>query len=382
MVKTNLREDEVKVLEDALEAWKAANKNQRKGLQNAMKARIKNIPANSTLKGHEWDKKKKGIKNWLYNHSCAHAQKALVKYSRKWNARSVIIKLRMKDIVAEFEKDGIPQGSSNMIKGYQKVVGSIIGNLTQEEWDAAAEDAVQWNKEQPLAEVQAEMAETKGRQYVKQFVEEMWQQCGMRVVVMAAWKGHNGQPMMGMHDFNSTLGEGKTFPNWDDIKHHWDAYAQDALVGAEGDSEDDDAGPIECQKKGQRRLQAVLPAGNDGTPLILIILDMQALERKDIMRTFVTWHYRKACGNPGASVPWAAIGANTGIYISSCHLPRHGELKEPTRLTSQEVTKILEFWWERQVTDPADVLTFRKWRDMDGGLQDPVDCHNSVEGWW
>jgi len=24
------------------------------------------------------------------------------------------------------------------------------------------------------------------------------------------------------------------------------------------------------------------------------------------------------------------------------------------------------------VTDPEDVLTFRKWRDMDGGLQDPV----------
>ena len=90
----------------------------------------------------------------------------------------------------------------------------------------------------------------------------------------------------------------------------------------------------------------------------------------------------KACGKPGASVPWAAIGANTGIYISSHHLPWHGELKEPMRLTSQEVTKILEFWRERQVTDPADVLTFRKWWDMDGGLQDPVDCHNSVEGWW
>lgn len=59
----------------------------------------------------------------------------------------------------------------------------------------------------------------------------------MRVVVMAAWKGQNGQLMMGMyvpphqsypstytyrHDFNTTLGEGKTFPNWDDIKHHWD----------------------------------------------------------------------------------------------------------------------------------------------------------------
>ena len=42
------------------------------------------------------------------------------------------------------------------------------------------------------------MAETKGQEYVKQFAEEMWWQCGMWVVVMAAWKGQNGQPMMGM----------------------------------------------------------------------------------------------------------------------------------------------------------------------------------------
>ena len=96
------------------------------------------------------------IKNWLYNHSRARARKALVKYGRKWNARSVIMKSRTKDIAAEFEKAGIPQGSSNMIKGYQKVVGSVMGNLTQEERDAAAEEAIVWNEEQPPAEVQAE----------------------------------------------------------------------------------------------------------------------------------------------------------------------------------------------------------------------------------
>jgi len=43
------------------------------------------------------------------------------------------------------------------------------------------------------------MAQTKGRQYVKQFAQEMWQHCGMQVVVMAAWKDQNGQPMMGMY---------------------------------------------------------------------------------------------------------------------------------------------------------------------------------------
>jgi len=126
----------------------------------------------------------------------------------------------------------------------------------------------------------------------------------MWVVVMAAWKGRNGQPMMGMyvtshlwylythihrHDFNSALGQGKTFANWDDIKHHWDAYAQQAIGGEEHDDSDEDARPMLCRKKGQKRPQTVLPTMEDGTPMIPIILDMQALERKDVMRTFVTW---------------------------------------------------------------------------------------------
>lgn len=66
------------------------------------------------------------------------------------------MKSRKKAITAEFDNAGIAQGSSNMIKGYQKVLGSIMGKLTQEEHDAAAEEADQWSKEQPPAEVQAE----------------------------------------------------------------------------------------------------------------------------------------------------------------------------------------------------------------------------------
>ena len=66
MVKTNLREDEVEILEEALEDWKGADKNQRKSMKNAMKARIKNLPTNSTLKGHEWEKKKKVLHHIEY----------------------------------------------------------------------------------------------------------------------------------------------------------------------------------------------------------------------------------------------------------------------------------------------------------------------------
>ena len=66
------------------------------------------------------------------------------------------MKSRRKDIAVEFDQAGICQGSSNMIKGYQKVVGSLMGKLTQEERDATAEEAHEWNEQHPPAEVQAE----------------------------------------------------------------------------------------------------------------------------------------------------------------------------------------------------------------------------------
>ena len=66
------------------------------------------------------------------------------------------MKLKKKEIEAEFEWAGIAQGSTGMIKGYQKAVGCIMGRLTWEERDAAAKQADEWNKEQPPAEVQAE----------------------------------------------------------------------------------------------------------------------------------------------------------------------------------------------------------------------------------
>jgi len=66
------------------------------------------------------------------------------------------MKLKKKEIEAEFKQAGIAQGSTGMIKGYQKAVGCIMGKLTQEERDAVVKQADEWNEEQLLAEVQAE----------------------------------------------------------------------------------------------------------------------------------------------------------------------------------------------------------------------------------
>jgi len=38
----------------------------------------------------------------------------------------------------------------------------------------------------------------KGQQYARQFAQEMWQKCGMRVVIMGAWLDESKEVMVGM----------------------------------------------------------------------------------------------------------------------------------------------------------------------------------------
>ncbi|KIK73018.1 hypothetical protein PAXRUDRAFT_71729, partial [Paxillus rubicundulus Ve08.2h10] len=67
---------------------------------------------------------------------------------------------------------------------YQWAVNKVMGGLTQEEMKEAERLAKEWRKAKPLAEVQAKTASQKaqkGEKYLKEFAEEMWRQCGMRV---------------------------------------------------------------------------------------------------------------------------------------------------------------------------------------------------------
>jgi len=46
--------------------------------------------------------------------------------------------------------------------------------------------------------------------------------------------------------------------------------------------------------------------------------------------------------------------------------------KEPSRLTNEEATAILEWWRDRQVTDPTDTFRFKRWLECDGSVQSVV----------
>ncbi|KAL4074601.1 hypothetical protein V8B97DRAFT_2022816 [Scleroderma yunnanense] len=330
-----LWEEEIKILEADLDQWKHADKNKRTTIMTHIRSKIKNLEANKTLKMHEWVRKK-----------VSHAQKALLTYGRAWTTRTVIMHQWKKDI--------------NMM-------------LTEEEKEEAEELAGEWNKQHPPQEVQAKY---KGQQYAKEFAKEMWKCCEARVVVMVAWKDNDGEVMVTgqvCHDFNDKFGDSKCFP---DLEHCQQKFAQYSRMifttnnDEKGSSSNDESRHM--VRKSKARLQILLPTHQNGTPYISNILNLHVPEMKNIIRAFMTFHYRKVCGKPTATVPWGAVAGNTSTYIAPKYLPHGVTFKEPTCLTWDKLTQILELWRDCNEHNPDDTFHFSWWQDADGSLQMPV----------
>ncbi|KIO05423.1 hypothetical protein M404DRAFT_25550 [Pisolithus tinctorius Marx 270] len=325
-----LRPDELQILQDGLKDWKEADTNKRASLIEGMRNKIKWLDANKSLKQNEWNRKwmasLMAIKNWMYNNSPSWAQKALVKYGSKWTALKVIKLQCKKDIQQVLVKAGIQPRMSAMIKHYQPAVQKVVQSLTKAELDQAAHLAKEWNEGKPPPEAQAEAPTSKGQKYAKQFVYDMWKQCGMRVVIMSAWKDKDGEVMVGVNDFNDELGDGELYSDWEDLHGKWSAYAKKAFGanGTEDGSGEDEAGQTTVKAwKGKKWSQFSLSTNDDGTPILPNLLDLGTPELKDIMRVFITSHYCLACGKTNASVPWAAIAGNQASYVSSKYLLEH-----------------------------------------------------------
>ncbi|KAI6013866.1 hypothetical protein EDC04DRAFT_2609152 [Pisolithus marmoratus] len=189
--------------------------------------------------------------------------------------------------------------------------------MSTEELDQAKETADTWNNMRAPAEVQSQAVEAKGRQYAKQFAEEMWKQCGVQVVVMAAWSSTDNDVLTTFHNYNDEIGDGKLFDNWGRMQDWWAQYTQDAFKQEVDDPQntDGESPPVPKVCKGQKWPEVELMMSMYGTPEIPSILNMTVQEKMDVANiSFIV----KASGQPKAAVPWSA------------YLPPNFKFKEPT----------------------------------------------------
>ncbi|KIK79618.1 hypothetical protein PAXRUDRAFT_160874, partial [Paxillus rubicundulus Ve08.2h10] len=316
------------------------------------------------------------------------AAKPLVKYGGSVTAQDVI-KVQKKDNIQKIieEEHGAKPGDWEMIAKYQWAVNKVMGGLTQEEIKEAKRLVEEWRKTRPLAEVQDKTASQKGEKYLREFSEEMWRQCRIRVAVLTAWKDGSGQMMTTQYVINDQIEDEESFDGWGGIHQRWMEYAKKVLGDLASDEEESsmdtdshsDSSPAEKKKKAKKCRKAKVDAVSMVTTLMghYMLVDIPTMEQ--MVWEFITFHYRQASAMKGGSVPWMKISTQRSNYISGKYLPQGTKLWEPFKLQKKEVISLLEFWRERQRSDPANVFSFRKWRDATRTLQDPVEFDPNEE---
>ncbi|KAG2112329.1 uncharacterized protein F5147DRAFT_771390 [Suillus discolor] len=162
-------------------------------------------------------------KQWFYNNGACkqRIRKHLIKYGRKWTARET----------------GMKPGEKGMMKHYQWVVMEIMQGLTSDELKEAKATTLAWSQEGPPADIQTNIAKTKGESLMKHFATEMYRQARMRIFMVSAWKEQDEKLMIGGHDFNDKIGSSERFmdtKDWQVILEEWNPYAEEQFNMQEG----------------------------------------------------------------------------------------------------------------------------------------------------
>ncbi|KAG2089742.1 uncharacterized protein F5147DRAFT_780535 [Suillus discolor] len=210
-------------------------------------------------------------------------------------------------------------------------------------------------------DVKADIAREKSDDMIHHFATEMWNCAGMRVFIISAWK-NEGKIHVAGHNYNNEYGGADFFMkthNWDIILPEWDSYAESAFNG------NLDGNAVITRKKDRQDKTYILQVGDDGYPVLPACDSVDLDTKKAVIWAFLTWHYRKCCGDSKISVPWKyVIPRYTKIIPAECP-PKGHNLAEPSKLKQVHATQLLQFWYDRQEEGEAHALEFISWWDND-----------------
>ncbi|KAF9233668.1 hypothetical protein BU15DRAFT_66376 [Melanogaster broomeanus] len=374
---------ELRILQSYKNSWKAGRHKQSKHhvYQQVVQAAHK-LPETQGMSKQAWTERKKDYHHWLRNFGRTRKPKELTKYGKSWTARRVIGEKYRPEVndIAKKVWDADP-GSKAFLECYQKSLTKVVEQRSKEELEEAEDLANQWNTGMLPAKLRARNGDDLGQKYAHQFSQQMWRQCGTRVVILAAWKDGSDELCYTTHDFNETIGgipfQGLADGGMETIEKAWMDYAKDAFGDQDGKVAEDEQ--IQCPRGKKLRGPTKVTHLKDGVPYLPDIREVGLDEGKSLVREFITGYYRIACGKKNAAVPWAKIISNPDGLLHRKYLPAGVYLKEPSKLKKLEVDKLLDFWKNRADRGIVPVFAFHRWMNWQGELMEPVETE--VDGW-
>ncbi|KAG2113782.1 uncharacterized protein F5147DRAFT_770424 [Suillus discolor] len=369
--KQKLTEEELLVLQSHLEEWKEATSKDRKTILRVV---IKEAKMQAPKMDARLLKKRKSMyRDWLYNRRAEKTLKKQSKFGKKWTAQLVIEHQCKKEIL---EKTGARPGGKEMIKNYQGAVNAIMGGLSEEQLEEANKTAIEWSSKAPPTDVQAEFAQRKAPGMMKDLATQLWRQAGMRIFILSAWKTEEGKVRINGIDFNEKL-EGNIFTDtkdWKPMLPEWNAYVREEFVGRNDDDDgNEDAEGKESRKQRRKKKEFILEVDAYGLPVIPDIEPLNLENKKSLIRTFLTKHYRFCSQKPKASVPWSAVREAQDNFIEPKFLPTGGKIKDLSKLQLHEADQLLQFWHQRQKDKVQPTFEFKGWQDHDKEMRELVE---------
>ncbi|KAG2336397.1 hypothetical protein BDR05DRAFT_1005907 [Suillus weaverae] len=365
--KQKLTEEELLVLQSHLAEWKEATGKDRKTI---LKVVIKEAKMQAPKTDAQLLKKRKSISSPSSNVINAHDGK----FSKKWTTRLVIEHQYKKEIL---EKTGARPGGKEMIKLYQGAVNAVMAGLSEEQLEEANKTAIEWSSSAPPTDIQAEFAQKKAPGMMKDLASQLWRQAGMRIFILSAWKTEEGEVRINGIDFNEKL-DGNSFTNtkdWKSMLPEWNAYVREEFAIDRNDDDDgnEDGDAKESRNQRKKKEEFTLEVDAYGLPVIPDTEPPNLENKKCLIRTFLTKHYRFCSQKPKASVSWSAVMEAQENFIEPKFLPTGTKIKDPSKLQLHEADRLLQFWHQRQKDKVRPTFEFKDWQDHEKEMREPVE---------
>ncbi|KAI6153827.1 hypothetical protein BKA82DRAFT_35667 [Pisolithus tinctorius] len=375
--------DELEVLVRRQKDWKESGKMKKPMILQSILGELHKLEKNRELSHAEMQLKAGLVTSWLKKPLHAQKPHITLRSRYKYSVRSVVWELyhdRIQQKLAAMRGENEDGEGTRAIGVYQQALTSVIQEDLSDEQLAVAQDiADKWNgMEGPTPEMKARNAAKYGYKYCRNFAEEMWWYCGMRVVCVAGWKNVEGSVEACTMDFNRDIANGTAFNEIHNLEGSWWEYLGEAFeedrISTDEDDPHTEGSPWKKMVCTIKVDPVTLVMDADGTISIPEIEGLMCDLLQKTVHGFLTAHYRQACGKATVAVPFKQLGSHQIKMIAAEYLPANFSFTgDPSHMLVSAATWLLSFWWQWQQTNPDDAFTFHKWLDRFGELHSPVD---------
>ncbi|KAN0131057.1 hypothetical protein V8E53_011193 [Lactarius tabidus] len=317
-------------------------------IQRAMAEVYQRYPPNPLFDKLEAGEK---IQKWFYNHYI-RPKRQYTKFTRKWSTRNAFFQLNRDEImVLATDVSGKEPGEPGFLGALQDATTSLLDDLTPEDRQEYADAAVEWTAETPPPHIQSRMASSMHKRIIQDFQRQLFKTCGIRTLVLTAYKGEDEHLNICMDDVEKVIKDGKSFlnfsPDWRDSA----LWEQWRLFGIQCFSEAVNVDPpaSDRAKTINKRIPIVREVG--GCPALPSITPSHNYKTKmvqSMLREYCTAHIRFAAGKQGGRISWSGLVSNPTLWIVADCTPDRFEWKDPSKIQIEEVFRLLDHWRARQ----------------------------------